>query len=219
MASLSKSHVYNAGKHKPDVPKIAYQRMPDGTSERRAERKPMGVTDRFVNLCGSDVTCQLLPAGVPRTNDAIGRARMVLHEAVNSDKTVRGFVEFCKCPLRHGAHLRSPLAEEEFAMLPDDLKRPCASDPEISRVIKRGAGRFVEYGDPCPHIQWLMKSRQERALARRNDRSARAVPQSEIESQKLAIAREQLAEAKKTNEKMLDVVTQATARQPRKTAE
>ncbi len=219
MGSLSKSNVYNAGKHDPKVPKIAYQRMPDGTSERRAERKPMGVTDRFVNLSGSDVTCQLLPAGVSRTSDAIGRARMALHEAVNSDKTVRGFVEFEKCPLRHGAHLRSPLAEEEFALMPDDIKRPCTDDPETKRVIKRGAGKFIEYGDPCPHIQWLMKSRQERALQRRNDRSARAVPQSEIENQKLELAREQLAEAKKTNEKMLEAVTQAAGRQPRKSAE
>lgn len=218
MGSLSKSHVYNAGKSKPEVAKIAYQKMPDGTSERRAERKPMGVTDRFVNLNGSDVTCQLLPAGVSRTNDAIGRARMTLHEAVNSDKTVRGFVEFDKCPLRHGAHLRSPLAEDEFSAMPDNLKRPCTDDPVTKRVIQRGQNKFIEYGDPCPHIQWLMKSRQERALQRRNDRSARSVPQSEIENQKLELAREQLAEAKKTNEKMLEAVTQAAGRN-RKSAE
>lgn len=216
MGSLSKSNIYDAGKRKPDVPRIVYRKMEDGTTERRSERWPSGVAERFVNLAGSQVTCQLLPAGVPKSPDGIGRARSELHRKVNGDKTVEGFVEYDKCPLRHGAHLRSARAEDEFAMMPDALKKPCSHDPETVRVIQRGQTRHLEYSDPCPHIKWLMESRQQRAIERSNARSARQIPQSEIEAQKLAIAQATLDEQRKTNERMAAAVEQVAGRQGRK---
>jgi len=215
---ISTSSIHNAGKRDPKVPRTVYRKNADGTSERRTERWPSGITERFVNLQGSEVTCQLLPNGVPANPDAIGKARMQLQRAVNGDKTVEGFVEFEKCPLRHGTNLRSARAEDEFAMMPDELKRPCTSDPETKRVIQKGNNRHWEYSDPCPHIQWLMKSRQEREAERRNARSARQVSSSEMERQKLEIAQQQLVEQRKANERMAAAVEGLSARQPKNKA-
>lgn len=215
---ISTSSIHNAGKRDPKVPRTVYRKNADGTSERRSERYPSGVVERFVNLQGSEVTCQLLPGGVAKNPDAIGKARMQLQRAVNGDKTVEGFVEFEKCPLRHGVHLRSARAEDEFAMMPDEIKRPCAHDPDTKQVIQKGHTKHLQYSDPCPHILWLMKSRQEREAERRNARSARQVSSADMERQKLEIAQQQLVEQRKANERMAAAVEGLSGRQPKNKA-
>ena len=211
MGSLSKSHIHDAGKRDPKLPRTVIV-----NGERRSERYPSGVTERFVSLQGNVVTCMLLPAGVPKSPDLITRARLELHTAKNADRSVQGFVEHDRCPLRHGAHLRTPLMEDEFSAMPEELKRPCTSDPETSRIVKRGANRNIEYLDPCPHVQWLIQSRRTREQARRDARSARQVSVIEMERQKLELAKQQVEETRKANERMVAVVEGAASRTNRK---
>jgi hypothetical protein len=211
MGSLSKSHIHDCGKRDPKLPRTVIV-----NGERRSERYPSGVTQRFVSLQGNVVTCQLVQAGVPGSPDAIGRARIQLQRAKNADGSVQGFVEHDVCPLRHGAHLRSPLMEEEFAAMPEDLKRPCKEDPETRRVVKRGVNKHIEYLEPCAHIQWLIQSRRVREQARRDARSARQVSVMEIEQQKLELARQQVEETRKANERMVAAVENATGGKAKK---
>jgi hypothetical protein len=207
MGSLSKGYAYDAGKRDPKVPRTVYVK-----GERRSEKYPSGVMDRFVNLQGNVVQCQLLSPGLARSPDAIARARSQLHQAKNADGSVKGFVEHDRCPLRHAANLRSTTAEEEFAAMPAELHRPCNEDPTV--VTKGKKGR--EYHDPCPHIQWLIESRRTREAERRSARSGRTENVLEMERRKLEIAEQSLAEQRRANERMAQAVEQATARPPRK---
>lgn len=211
MGSLSASSIHNAGKRDPKKPRTVIVK-----GERRSESWPSGVTEQFVSLQGNVVTCQLLPAGVAKSPDLIGRARGELHRAKNGDGTVQGFVEHDKCPLKHGVPYRSPLLEEEFALLPDDLKRPCKEDPVTKQIVQRGPNKFIEYLDPCPHIQWLIESRRQRENERRASRRARLDSVLEMERQKVELAKQQLEEQRKANEKLVSVVESAVARPARK---
>lgn len=207
MASLSKGYAYDAGKRDPKVPRTVFV-----NGERRAEKFPSGIVERFVSLQGNVVQCQLLSPGLARSPDMIAKARAQLHRAKNADGSVHGFVEHDKCPLRHAAHLRSPEAEEEFAEMPMDLKRPCPEDPTI--VTRGKKGRV--YSDPCPHIQWLIQSRREREEARRAARSSRGESVMDMERKRVALAEQQLEETRKANERIAAAVESVTAPKPRK---
>lgn len=197
MGSMSKGYAYDVGKRDPKIPRTVYVK-----GERRSEKFPSGVVERFVNLQGHVTQNQLISPGLPRSQDAINQAKAKLHRAKNSDRSIQGFVEHDRCPLRHAAHLRSPLAEEEFAAMPEELKRPCSADPE---VVTRGAkGRI--YNDPCPHIQWLIESRTEREAERRAARSSRGDSVLDMERRKLELAEAQLAESRKANDRMAAAV-------------
>lgn len=209
MGSLSKGYAYDAGKRDPKVPRTVYVK-----GERRSEKYPSGVIDRYVNLQGNVVQCQLLSPGLARSPDAIAKARGVLHRAKNSDGSVEGFIEHDRCPLRHAVNLRSPTLEAEFADMPMDMKRPCSEDPTVITRGKKGR----EYHDPCPHIQWVIDSRRAKEAERRSQRSGRTENVIEMERRKLAIAEQTLIEQRATNERMAQAVESAAAtpRAPRK---
>ncbi len=203
MASFSRSAVHNAGKRDPKVPRTVFYK-----GERRSERWPSGVIERFVDLQGDVVTVQMVPPGIPATEELIARQRSSLHGKRNGDRSVQGFVEHDKCPLRHGARHRSPMLEEEFTALPDDLQRPCTSDPTVATRTRKG----LEYGDACPHILWLMESRRAAEAIRRDSRRARNVDPA---AEALKVAKDQAAATQAVNEKMLAVVESLAAKPAR----
>jgi hypothetical protein len=213
MASISKSYGYDVGKGgDPTKPRRATYK-----GEKRNEKVPRGHAERFVDLQGTVVVCQLVSPGVPATQEAVQRARTQLHAAKNNDGTVQGFVEHGKCPLRHGVRHRNEIIEAEFAALPEDLQRPCATDPAGStRERAAGGGIIVNHGDGCPHVEWLIVARREKESERTASRRARGDGVIEIERKKLALMEKQAAEAQKTNERLVEALA---SRQPRKGSE
>lgn len=176
--------------------------------DRRSERWPSGAVERFVDLQGNVVMVQLVPPGIPATDEAKARKRTSLHSRQNGDRSIQGFIEHDKCPLRHGARHRTPMIEEEFASLPADLQRPCAEDPQVARRTAKG----IEYGDACPHILWLMESRRAAEGIRRDSRRARNVNHAE---EQLNVAKEQAAHTASINEKLLHAVESLAAKPAR----
>lgn len=200
MGSLSKSNIYDAGS-RPDPKK---PRQVTYKGERRAEKWPSGVSERFVDLQGNVITRQLISPGLAATADAVNRERTRLHMAKNSDGTVQGFLEHGKCPIRHGFRHLTPLLEEEFAELPADLQRPCAHDPA---TVSKGARGVREYHDGCAHIEWLITSRRKREADRLAAKSARLEGVLDIERKKLAAIEAQAAAAAETNAKIVEALS------------
>lgn len=203
MASFSRSAVHNAGKRDPKAPRTVFYK-----GERRSERWPSGVVERFVDLQGDVVMVQMVPPGIPATDELIARQRSALHGKRNGDRSVQGFVEHDKCPLRHGARHRTPMLEEEFAALPESLQRPCTGDPAVVTRTRKG----LEYADACPHILWLMESRRVAEAVRRDSRRARNVDHA---AEALKVAQAQAAATQAVNEKMLAVVESLAAKPTR----
>lgn len=200
MSSFSKSSVHNAGKRDPKIPRTVFYK-----GDRRSERWPSGAVERFVDLQGDVVTIQMVPPGIPATDEALARKRSTLHGKRNGDRSVQGFVEHDKCPLRHGARHRTPMLEEEFVALPAELQRPCGEDPEVATRTRKG----IEYKDACPHILWLMASRREAESVRRDSRRARNVDHA---AEQLKVAQAQAASTQAVNEKLVHLVESITAR-------
>lgn len=207
MATLSKSAIYDAGKRSPEVPRIVYF-----NGERRNERYASGVTERFVDLNGNVVTCQLLGPGIARDPDKIQRARTELRRHKTRDGLVQAFIEHDKCPLRHGTRHLSSVVEEEFAEMPEALQRPCAEDPQVSMKTKKG----IQYSEGCPHVQWLIVERTKKAKARVLERRGEYISPAETERQKLELARQQVDETRKVNERLVQAVEQVSTKQSRK---
>ncbi len=201
--SLSKSSIYDAGS-RPDPKK---PRTVHVKGERRAEKWPSGTVERFVSLQGNVVQIQMNSPGVAKTADAIARKRNQLHAAKNGDGSVQAFIEYQRCPLRHGLNLITPLVEEEFSEMPDELRRPCGSDPVTAKRTAKG----IEYLDPCPHIQWLITRRMDKEAVRRAARSNRQESMRDIELKKLAVAEAQAAATLKTQEKLIELVAAGKA--------
>jgi hypothetical protein len=201
--SFSRSSVHNAGKRDPKVPRTVFYK-----GERRSERWPSGAVERFVDLQGDVVTVQMVPPGIPATDEALARRRSAMHGKSNGDRSVQGFVEHDKCPLRHGARHRTPMIEEEFTALPESLQRPCTADPTVATRTRKG----IEYGDACPHILWLMESRRKAAEIRRDSRRARNVDHAAEQTKAIQA---QAASTQAINEKMLAVVESLAAKQHR----
>lgn len=208
MGSLSKSNIYDAGS-RPDPKKpraVSYK------GERRAEKWPSGIAERFVDLQGNVITRQLISPGLAATADAVNRERTRLHMAKNADGTVQGILEHGKCPLRHGLRHLTPLLEDEFSELPADLQRPCSSDPV---TVSKGTRGAREYHDGCPHIEWLISARRKREADRLAAKSARTEGVLDIERKKLAAIEAQAKAASETNAKIVEALTN---RQPPKKA-
>lgn len=203
MASISKSVAYDVGKFgDPSKPgKSTYK------GERRGDKRPRGVVERFVDLQGNVVTAQLVGPGIPATPEAVSCARANLHAAKSTDGVIQGFVEHGKCPLRHGTRHRNELIEQEFAAMPADLQRPCSEDPALPRRTKDASGVTIHYGDGCPHIEWLIQSRRNRETERLKSRNIARESAMDIERKKLAATEAMAAEQKRTNEKLLEALT------------
>lgn len=187
------------------------------SNERRSEKVPRGVAERFVDLQGNVVTCQLVGPGIPKTNDAVARGRTELHTRKNADGTVVGYVEHNKCPLRHGVQFRNKVIEEEFAGLPENLKRPCEQDPNPSQSMRDAAGVIIKHGDACPHVEWIIAARRKKESDRIASRLATRESVLDIERKKLAAAERAAEEQRKTNERMLELMSakqQARGRAP-----
>ncbi len=194
MASISRQSIHNASKRDPKVPRTVFYK-----GDRRSERWPSGAVERFVDLQGNVVMVQLVPPGIPATDDAKARTRTALHSRQNGDRSIQGFVEHDKCPLKHGARYRNPMIEEEFAAMPEHLQRPCGDDPQVAKRTKKG----LEYSDGCPHVLWLMESRRMTEDVRRESRRARNVDHA---AEQLSVAKAQAEHTRSVNEKLLTVM-------------
>jgi hypothetical protein len=203
MASFSKSTVHNAGKRDPKIPRTIFHK-----GDRRAERWPAGVVERFIDLQGNVTQISMVPPGVPSTPDAVARKRNQMHLKCNHDRSVQGFIEHDKCPLRHGTRHLTETLEAEFSEMPQELQRPCPEDPRVAVRTAKG----IEYADGCPHVLWLIQSRIAREADRRESRRARNVNHAE---EQLNLAKAQAASTAAVNEKLLTVVESLTAKPAR----
>jgi hypothetical protein len=150
----------------------------------------------------------MVPPGIPATDELIARQRSALHGKRNGDRSVQGFVEHDKCPLRHGARHRTPMLEEEFTALPENLQRPCTEDPRVAARTRKG----LEYSDACPHVLWLMESRRAAEAVRRDSRRSRNVDHA---AEQLKVAQAQAAATQAVNERMLQLAESLAAKPPR----
>src|SRR5262245_712800 len=138
-------------------------RVGDGTEER-IDRRPMGKVERFVDNDGGVVSLQMYSDGDAKRYEAEIRRRADLHK--------KGFVEFAKCPLKHGTRNSSPQSTKDFAKMTDTaLVNECNRDP---KVMERIDGDLYA-GRSCPHIEWLIKFRRERSAAAYEKRNAALV--------------------------------------------
>lgn len=197
MGSLSKSLAHDAGKRpKPETPRTVFYK-----GERRAEKYPSGITDRFVDLQGNVVDMQLIPPGAPtKKKEVADIRRSQLHNMRNSDGTVRGFIEHSKCPVSHGLLKQIPGLADEFAEAGISTE-PCASDPRTVTVDARG---IRHYADACPHVEALIAHRRRVAGERALARSGRQESVLDIEKKKLKVAEEQNQQIVKLLERVVD---------------
>lgn len=170
----------------------------DGTEER-IDRRPLGKVERFVDPAGNVMSLQIFSDGDPKRADTENRLRVQYHK--------KGFVEFSKCPLKHGTRYSSDVARKDFAKMPKDLEGECRNDP---KVMERKDGDLYA-GCSCQHIEWLIKFRKAQAAdayAKRNAHVAAAEKakreEAELKAAQLEMARDQLAERKSRKPKVKD---------------
>lgn len=166
----------------------------DGKSlgfEERIDRRPMGKVERFVDPSGSVMNQQLYSDGDSRKNETAIRERAALHK--------KGFVEYAKCPLKHGTRYSSPIATKDFAKMPAHLSEECRHDP---KVMERKDGDLYAK-TACPHIEWLITYRREahaEAYAKRNNARVelekREERKRELDDLQRAMLEQQLEQAK-----------------------
>ena len=210
MASFSASKIFNAGQRDPKVPRTVTFK-----GERRAERYPSGVVERVVDQAGNVMQRQLVPPGVQSSQDVVNAARNRMHLEKNPDGTVQGSLEHGKCPIKHGFRYLTPLLEDEFAAMPVELQRPCATDPETASAKRGQNGRpgSREYHEGCPHIEWLIAARKEREASRRASRRSNT---PDLAAQQLEVAKQQAEETRQVNQKLVSVMEQMAAAPDRK---
>lgn len=182
MGNISKSYAHDTAKHKP-APRVRYYK-----GERRLDRAPLGVVERWVDLQGNVMTLQLRKLSDLPDQGIVDRKR--------AEKRREGWVEQHECPLTNGA-MRSDKIAADFADRPPALREACSKDPKTA--IRTGRG--VELQDGCPHIQWLIEHRVEKETNRRlTKRGERAASPAEVQAKLLEETREtnkQLVEAVK----------------------
>lgn len=141
----------------------------DGGTEERIDRRPLGKVERFVDPDGGVVSLQIYADGDPKRHESEIRRRAELHR--------KGFIEFAKCPIKHGTRNSSPIASKDFAKLEKGKNAPpvgeCKTDP---KVMQRKDGDLYA-GCSCPHIEALIVYRREKAAdayAKRNAAQVKA---------------------------------------------
>lgn len=135
MGNLSKSVIFDAARNKPRqfVTKVGL--------ERRTERAPNGIVERWVDGQGNVVFAQLVqPASVRQGPEHVDAARAKLLR--------KGWVSYTRCPLTAGALKRSDFPEDK---------------PELREYCEDGT-----YGkdNPCPHVRYVIKFRQDEQSAK-----------------------------------------------------
>jgi hypothetical protein len=159
----------------------------------------MGKVERFVDKEGHVVSLAIHSDGDTKRLETEQRLRAAYHR--------KGFVEYAKCPLKHGTRTTSEIARKDFAKMPESLAGECKYDPKVMDRVGADARAGVK-GDlcareSCQHIEWLIKHRvaeAQSAYAKRNAHVA-ALAKKEAEAQEfqkaqVELVKEQLAERK-----------------------
>ncbi len=192
MANLSKSYAHDASKNKPK-PRVRYW-----NGERRLEKAPLGVTERWVDRQGNVVNHQLRKAGDVPDQGIVDRSR--------AEKRREGWIEHHLCPLLSGA-IQNPKVEADLGERPSELLNACAKAPKTA--IQTARGWELQCG--CPHVEWLIKHRVERTAAEREmKRGARSPNPGEVQA-------EMLKETKRANDALIETVKSLA--KPEKTRE
>lgn len=161
----------------------------DGGTEERIDRRPMGKVERFVDPDGGVVSLQLYAEGDAQRHQSEIRMRAMYHR--------KGFVEFAKCPIKHGTRNSSPVAAKDFAKLEKSKDAPaateCKHDP---KVMERRDGDLYAVAS-CPHIEALIKFRRAKAAEAYRKRNAAHVKADEVRATR---AEFEAAQAKALNE-------------------
>jgi hypothetical protein len=189
MGNISRANVFDVLKNKPRDRVVVVK------GERRIVKRPEGRrVEQFVDLQGNVVWIQLLQLGTNHGDDAIDKKRMEMRRL--------GFVEYAKCPVKHGVRHSTPQIEQEFEELPDKMQRPCTDDPTIHEV----KGKNVHVHDACAHIEWLIADRRRRAAEERDLRATKIETAQDLEKQKLAMQQQQLDESRDMNKRLIDLL-------------
>jgi hypothetical protein len=181
--------VTNADKHRLTQSKY-FVETNDGPEER-IDRRPQGKVEKFVDPVGNVCSLQIHGEGDSQRAQTEIRLRAAYHK--------KGFVEFSKCPIRHGTRHANAATGREFAKMPASLEGECKKDPKI---MERKDGEL--YARPgCAHIEWLITFRREQEAAQLAKRNAGRIAQEkrlaekqELEQIQLEMAREQVKEFK-----------------------
>lgn len=177
----------------------------DGGTEERIDRRPLGRVERFVDPDGGVVSLQLYSDGDPQRHASEIRRRAELHR--------KGFVEYAKCPIKHGTRNSSPIATKDFAKLPQSLATECRHDP---KVMERRDGDLYA-GRSCPHIEWLVSERRKKAADAYKKRNAIAVAKEQALAERREI--EMLDLAKRRRELDVDNAKPQRAAKPKEASE
>lgn len=163
----------------------------DDGPEERIDRRPQGKVERFVDKAGNVCSLQLYADGDSQRHASAVRMRAQYH--------AKGFVEFSKCPIKHGTRHANPETGREFAKMPAEMQGECKTDP---KTMERIDGE-LHAKSGCHHIEWLIKHRIEKEAAQAKKRNAariaqekRAAEKAELETIQLEMAREQVKEFK-----------------------
>lgn len=198
MGSISRANVHDVLKNKPHSRPIIALSSDGKKKEAREVKRPEGrVVEQMVDPQGNVVWIKLLALGTNHGPDEAVRRR---HE-----HRQLGFLEYHKCPLRHGTHNDTRFAQE-LAVLPSELEKECPEDPVIHT---RRAGVNYEH-EACPHIQWLIESRRAAEEKRRELRATTIETPQDIEKKKLAVAEQMLAATHEQNAKIVELLEHQT---------
>lgn len=168
-------------------PQVAYRF--DG--EARIDKRPYGKVERFIDRRGNVVNLQLAADGNPNPQEWADKLRARFHRA--------GFVEHAKCPVRHGVSAIAEIAPD-FEELPEELAQACGSDSKT--MVRTSSGLEAQRG--CPHVEWLISSRREKATLDDLKTNAAAAARDKLEAEKNELARVQLEIAKEELEARRD---------------
>jgi len=188
---------------------------PNGESigyEERIDRRPLGKAERFVDPQGNIVNLQMYTPGDPHRAQTEISKRAALHK--------KGFIEFAKCPLKHGTKQH---AAREFSKMPAEyvvnkgletersLEIPateCDRDPRV--MSRRDGDLYAETA--CPHMEWLISYRRDQqtdAVAKRSahtvEAKRREQEERDLKRAQAELLKEQLAERRARKPKSKEV--------------
>lgn len=149
----------------------------NGVVEERIDRRPQGKVERFVDREGNIVSPQIYADGDSKRHETEIRKRHELHK--------KGFVEYAKCPLKHGTRHSSPQSTKDFAKaLSADMQMECKHDV---KPMSRKDGE-LHAGKACPHIEALIAYRRKQAADAYEKRNAQRTAQEKREQEKAELA-------------------------------
>ena len=158
------------------------------------EKVPQGQAERWIDPAGNVVWIQARLRGDPSGDAQIEQRRQA--------RRLDGWLEHHLCPVRSGAIFVSGLLGDRLSMPQELLAAPCPEHP----VTQRG----TEILDSCPHTEHIIAHRRQRHETARIARQVGGPNLVELEREKLELARAQLDEQRKTNERLLGAVEQLT---------